>query len=97
MYCACALQFAPSEQTGSSGVQRSIVLERYSGLMVGSRLPACLLASALLGLPKTATAATWSATSGRSSSVILSITYAPCEYPLSTILVLGHCATVAWT
>lgn len=82
-----------------------MALAPYSGLIAVSRPPGSLLD----GFPKTATAATWSATlggigagtnpkgNGAPAEVMTSITAAPREYPLSTILVLGQFAAMYWT
>ena len=67
----------------------------------------CSSVMSSIGLPKTATAATWSAISGGigegvkpktgMSTVIRSITPAPWELPPSTILVLRQFAAMCWT
>jgi hypothetical protein len=82
-----------------------MALAPYSGLFAVSGRPGALLD----GFPKTATAATWSATlggigagtkprgNGTPAEVMTSMTAAPREYPTSTILVLGQFAAVYWT
>ena len=71
----------------------SIVLPAYNGPIPGMDPPADnLLANEPLGdgFPNTATAATLLARFAGIAPVARSITSAPCEYPPSTILVLGQ-------
>src|SRR6476620_1512344 len=73
-----------------------MVLVASRGLMTGSVAGDSVSANELLGAPNSALAATWSATSGDKPAVARSMTPAPCEYPPSTILVLGQFAAVDW-
>ena len=76
-------------------MQRSMVFVRKPGLTVGSGAPpASMLENSLDGLPKSVTAAMRSPTAGGSADVDSSVTDAPCEYPPTTMLVLGQLATV---
>src|SRR5262245_49669305 len=110
-YIVCALVSLPSgEQIGSPVAHRSMVLARYKRPMKigGAEIP-FPTRNLLDGFPKSAMAATWSATSagigpampaadlkaaGTTSSVVYAITAAPSEYPPSTILVLGQFAAM---
>src|SRR6185312_14239155 len=90
----------PAVQMGSPGIHMSIVFPTYSGPMPGiGSPPDNRLANEPLsdGFPNTATAATLLATLAGISPVARSITSAPCEYPPSTILVLGQLAAMFWT
>src|SRR3954469_23173436 len=79
----------------------SAVRAPYSGLIVVNGWP-----RRADGLPNTVTAAMWlviaagigalNPTPAIGDVAMTSTTAAPCEYPPTTILVLGHFAAVAW-
>src|SRR6185369_13831006 len=94
-YAVCARMSQPSEQIGSFGTHRSMVLSAYCGAIVGSGPGESVSANTLRGAPKSAAAATWSAIWEGAAVVDRSITAAPWEYPPSTNRVLGQFAAVA--